>query len=89
MSVFGLFKRGNRASEHVTQERLAVCEVCPDRAGPVCGVCGCVLALKTKLVGMIYPPIIHMAASRTGSANKGRRRQEPDCRIKKASTKKR
>ena len=55
MGVFGVFKRGNRLDPELVEQRRTVCDVCPDRAGPVCGVCGCVLALKTKLVGESCP----------------------------------
>ena len=49
MSVFDVFKRGNRHNPDVVEQRRATCNICPERAGPVCGVCGCIVKLKTQI----------------------------------------
>src|SRR4051794_34793847 len=43
-------RSGFRMADRATaRARLAICRPCPERRGALCGVCGCVLAIKVRM----------------------------------------
>lgn len=49
-------KTGEVAADYATVEkRLTICEACPEKTGPRCRVCGCLLRLKAGLFSSRCP----------------------------------
>lgn len=49
MSIIrGFTKLIKNENEGLSKDRLRICEKCEDRAGIICGVCGCYLKAKTR-----------------------------------------
>jgi uncharacterized paraquat-inducible protein A len=38
----------NENIEQLSQDRMAICNSCPNKKGNRCGICGCFLYLKTR-----------------------------------------
>lgn len=57
VTPFDLFKKNNRAFESVQEERLAICEACPEliQATHTCKECGCFMTAKVKLAQAYCP----------------------------------
>lgn len=49
-----------RQPEHIKKKaagRMRICEACPEKKGPFCGLCGCVLKAKTAAPGESCPQL--------------------------------
>jgi hypothetical protein len=46
---------GDRLPPEMMKRRRVICQGCPLRKGSVCGVCGCVITLKTRFVSEDCP----------------------------------
>lgn len=53
--VKSAYKEGVKAPEEVSQLRIEVCNNCPKFDGEKCGVCGCYMKYKTKLLAAKCP----------------------------------
>lgn len=46
----GFLKAATGQNTQVSDRRMEVCNTCPDKKGVACGICGCVLTAKTKVM---------------------------------------